>query len=357
MIIEPKELLEHLQSLADTHGEDVLRCFVDDMFDRSSPVLEDIRKELGSAVAGVKILVAVLGPRGGEIHLEDVKQACLNSDNLGLLSLAIFLFTSTKVMLPAIDLLTHLKAKLEESRVLSDHEALYLNYQIAHCYEIGQFMVSAEQQELYLSNAVNGYRQVVSSRVFSELPETMQANIYDCLAYSGLSSGLMERQEAWTHESKVLEILSTGEALRSFFHTRHALSPVRISELLLDADVVKEVDNAGEKSFSLLKIALGHPYFVGHLSREQQRYVGTKLLNLIRSGDGDVAFGSSEYDDFVDQIPHIEVQKVLKWDLEPVRSDDVRPEQARMPSPVMPASKENEQGRLSPIEEAGFKPS
>ena len=219
-------------------------------------------------------------------------------------------------MLPAIDLLTHLKDKLEESRVLSDHEALYLNYQIAHCYETGKFMAPVEQQELCLLKAVNGYRQIVSSRVFIELPENMKANIYDCLAYSGLSGGLMERQEAWAYESKVLEILLTDEALRSFFHTRPALALVYVSGLLLDADVVKEIDNPRKKSFSLLKVALGHPYFVGHLSREQQRYVGTKLLDLIRSGDGDVALGSSEYDDFVDQIPHIEVQKVLKWDFQ-----------------------------------------
>ena len=62
MRIEPKELLEHLKSLADTHGEDVLRCFVDDMFDQSSPVPKDIREKLDSAVDGVENIGCSIRP-------------------------------------------------------------------------------------------------------------------------------------------------------------------------------------------------------------------------------------------------------------------------------------------------------
>ncbi len=241
-------------------------------------------------------------------------------------------------MTSAISILSRLAEVLESGRGMNDREGLYINYHTAHCHEIAKFMVPSDMQKEYLVKATEGYEKVVSSRVFGELPKTKQASILDCLAYAGLASVSMARQSAYEYEQRALSILSSDGELRSFFHTRHALATVRIASLFLDKNIVHGIDHPRREGFKCLKIALEHPNFIAHLSYDQQDHVGVELLSLYHSGDGDIAFGSSDYRDFVEQITQDRVRQVLDQPPSAIRSEGMRPAEARVPSPVFPMS-------------------
>ena len=125
-------------------------------------------------------------------------------------------------MLSALRIFVRLKEVLESTRVMSDKESLYLNYHVAHYHETAKSMVAPDVQGEYLLRAKEGYDMVVSFEAFGQLPTMKQAGILDCLAYTGLATSSMEKQEVYETEQRALSLLRIEE-IKMFLHTRDAL--------------------------------------------------------------------------------------------------------------------------------------